>query len=168
MIKPTKSPWACQAFYVNKRSEQKWGKLRLVINYQPLNHFLRNDKFLLPNTKALFSNLPNAKFFFKFDLKVGFWQLGIYPEDRYKMIFTILDGHFQWTVIPFSLKVTPSLFQNSMTKIFQLILHTTLVYIDDILLYSEDEQSHLKLLKQFHDIVQQYGIMLSKSKMVIN
>ncbi|GKB08563.1 putative zinc finger, CCHC-type containing protein [Tanacetum coccineum] len=48
IIEPTTSPWACEAFYVNKRSEQVRGKLRLVINYQPLNHFLADDKFPLP------------------------------------------------------------------------------------------------------------------------
>jgi hypothetical protein len=40
LIEPTDSQWSCEVFYVNKRSEQKRGKLRLVINYQPLNHFL--------------------------------------------------------------------------------------------------------------------------------
>ncbi|GJZ18952.1 putative zinc finger, CCHC-type containing protein [Tanacetum coccineum] len=54
IIEPTTSPWACEAFYVNKRSEQVRGKLRLVINYQPLNHFLADDKFLLPQKKSLF------------------------------------------------------------------------------------------------------------------
>jgi hypothetical protein len=40
LIEPTDSQCSCEAFYVNKRSEQKRDKLRLVINYQPLNHFL--------------------------------------------------------------------------------------------------------------------------------
>lgn len=48
LIEPTSSPWACEAFYVNKIAEQTHGKLRLVINYQPLNHFLADDKFLIP------------------------------------------------------------------------------------------------------------------------
>ena len=47
LIEPTTFPWACEAFYVNKHAEQVWGKLRLVINYQDLNHFLADDKFLL-------------------------------------------------------------------------------------------------------------------------
>lgn len=54
IIEPTSSPWACEAFYVNKRSERVRGKLRLVINYQPLNHFLADDKFPLPQKKSLF------------------------------------------------------------------------------------------------------------------
>ena len=48
LIEETVSQLACQAFYVNKRSEQQRGKKRLVINYQPLNHFLQDDKFPLP------------------------------------------------------------------------------------------------------------------------
>ncbi|KAK8980710.1 hypothetical protein V6N11_073025 [Hibiscus sabdariffa] len=72
LIEPSDSQWACEAFYVNKRSEQVRGKLRLVINYQPLNHFLQDDKFPLPNRNALFSSLAKAQIFSKFDLKAGF------------------------------------------------------------------------------------------------
>ena len=54
LIELTSSPWACEAFYVNKHAEQIQGKLRLVINYQDLNHFLVDDKFPLPNKRALF------------------------------------------------------------------------------------------------------------------
>jgi len=90
----TQSSWACQAFYVNKRSEQKRGKLRLVINYQPLNHFLQDYKFPFPQRPVLFSQLPKAKIFSKFDLKSGFWQLGIHPNDRYKSTFCIPGYHF--------------------------------------------------------------------------
>ncbi|KAK8589939.1 hypothetical protein V6N12_024328 [Hibiscus sabdariffa] len=63
LIEPSDSQWACEAFYVNKRSEQARGKLRLVINYQPLNHFLQDDKFPLPNRNALFSSLAKARNF---------------------------------------------------------------------------------------------------------
>ena len=54
LIEPTASPWACEVFYVNKHAGQVRGKLKLVINYQDLNHFLADDKFLLPNKSALF------------------------------------------------------------------------------------------------------------------
>ncbi|KAK8504932.1 hypothetical protein V6N12_033186 [Hibiscus sabdariffa] len=60
LIEPSDSQWTCEAFYVNKRSEQARGKLRLVINYQSLNHFLQDDKFPLPNGNALFSSLAKA------------------------------------------------------------------------------------------------------------
>ncbi|CDP21136.1 unnamed protein product [Coffea canephora] len=87
LIEVSDSQWACQAFYVNKRLKQVRGKMRLVINYQPLNIFLLDDKFPIPNWFTLFSQIAKAKWFSKFDLKSGFWQLGIYPEDRHKTGF---------------------------------------------------------------------------------
>ena len=104
LIEPTTFLWACEAFYLKKHAEQIQGKLKLVINYQDLIHFLADDKFSLPNKSALFQYLSNAKVFSKFDLKVGFWQLGIHPEERYKITFCIPNHHYQWTVMPFSLK----------------------------------------------------------------
>ena len=117
LIEPTASPWACTVFYVNKHVEQIHGRLRLVINYQDLNHFLANDKFHLPNKSALFQHLLNVKVFSKFDFKVGFWQLGIHPEERYKTACCIPDHHYQWTVMPFGLKNTPSHFQKAMVTL---------------------------------------------------
>ncbi|KAK8575413.1 hypothetical protein V6N12_063086 [Hibiscus sabdariffa] len=168
LIEPSDSQWACEAFYVNKRSEQARGKLRLIINYQPLNHFLQDDKFPSANRNALFSSLAKAQIFSKFDLKAGFWQLGIDPADRPKTGFCIPNHHFQWKVMSFGLKTAPSLFQKAMVKIFQPIMDQTLIYIDDILLYSPDEEAYLKLLKHFSQLIAQYGIMLSERKMKIN
>ncbi|KAH9801792.1 hypothetical protein KPL71_001158 [Citrus sinensis] len=130
LIEPTTSYWACQAFYVEKRSELVRGKKRLVIDYQPLNAFLKDDKFPLPKIQSLFIHLPGAK----------------------------------WTVLPFGLKVAPSLFQKAMVKIFSPILHHALIYIDDILLFSHDHQTHQQLLSDFLEIMQTHGIMLSEKK----
>lgn len=82
------------------------------------------------------------------------------------------DSAFQtdtikWTVLAFGLKPAPSLFQNAMTRIFEPIMDSALVYIDDILLFSPDIDSHHDFLSKFHDLVQGYGIMLSERKMVI-
>ncbi|KAI9194700.1 hypothetical protein LWI28_008387 [Acer negundo] len=59
----------------------------MIIDYKPLNFFLRDDKFPIPRTNTLFSQLLSATIFSKFDLKGAFWQLGIHPDDRYKTAF---------------------------------------------------------------------------------
>jgi len=116
---------------------------------------------------TLFSCLHNAKVFSKFDLNAGFWQLGTHPEDRYKTGFCIPDHHYQWRVMSFGLKVAPSLFQKAMIKVFEPLLQSALIYIDDVLLFSKDEDSYATFLKQFVEIVHHHGIMLSESKMLI-
>ena len=140
VVSATNSPWACTAFYVNNRAEQARGKLRLVIDYKPLNQFLQDIKFPLPNKRALLQHLQGATIFSKFDLKSGFWQLGVHPEERYKTAFCIPNRHLQWNVFPFGLKTAPSLFQQVMLHIFKPLLHTALIYIDDILLFSSTEE----------------------------
>ncbi|ESQ44802.1 hypothetical protein EUTSA_v10003417mg, partial [Eutrema salsugineum] len=152
VVSSTNSPWACKAFYVNNRAEQARGKLRL---------------FPLPNKKALLQHLQGATIFFKFDLKSGFWQLGVHPDERYKTAFCLPNRHLQWNVLPFGLKTAPSLFQQAMLRIFKPLLHTALIYIDDILLFSTSEEDHIRSLRQFQGIVEEYGIMLSARKMIV-
>nr|GEZ56999.1 putative reverse transcriptase domain, viral movement protein [Tanacetum cinerariifolium] len=126
-----------------------------------------DDKFPLSQKKSLFQHLADAKVLSKFDLKSGFWQQGIKPKDRPKTAFCIPDHHYQWKVMPFGLKNAPSAFQKAMITIFEPILANTLVYIDDILMFSSDEQSHAELLSKFYSLVTKYGIMLSKKKMEV-
>nr|GFB30425.1 hypothetical protein [Tanacetum cinerariifolium] len=131
------------------------------------------DKISVPINIQLFlkcvikRRLLDAKVLSKFDLKSGFWQLGIKPEDRPKTTFCIPDHHYQWKVMLFGLKNAPSAFQKAMITIFVPILANTLVYIDDILLFSPDEQSHEELLSKFYSLVTKYRIMLSKKKMEV-
>ncbi|GKA27100.1 putative reverse transcriptase domain, viral movement protein [Tanacetum coccineum] len=110
-----------------------------ILHKLPNLRWSANDKFPLPQKKSLFQHLADAKVLFKFDLKLGFWQL----------------------------ENAPSAFQKAMITIFEPILDNTLVYIDDNLLFSSDEQSHAELLSMFYSLVTKYGIMLSKKKMEI-
>ncbi|GJS73986.1 putative zinc finger, CCHC-type containing protein [Tanacetum coccineum] len=61
----------------------------------------------------------------------------------------------------------PSAFQKAMITIFEPILANTLVYIDDILLFFPDEQSHAELLSKFYSLVTKYEIMLSEKKIEV-
>ena len=69
--------------------------------------------------------------------------------------------------MPFGLKNAPSQFQKAMVTLFQPLLTNALIYVDDILLFSKDEESHEKLLTEFYNLVKSQGIMLFEKKMVI-
>lgn len=73
LIKPTNSQWTCEAFYVNKCTEQAKNKLRLVIYVNSSNGFLADSKFPLPQRVNMFQHLIEARIFLKFDLKARFW-----------------------------------------------------------------------------------------------
>ena len=97
-----------QAFYVEKRAEKLRGKKRLVIDYKPLNHFLKDDKFPIPKASSLPTLIRESNLFSKFDLKLGIWKLGLKPEDRYKIAF-LYSKCVSMDSPPFGIKVAPFL-----------------------------------------------------------
>lgn len=110
----------------------------------------------------LLSKIAKADIFSKFDLKSGFWQIRIAPEDHYKTTFVVLGGQYQWTVMPLELKNAPSEFQKRMEDIFRQ-LPFVLVYIDDLLVFSKDVHEHEKHLEVFYNFVYNRGLVLSAS-----
>ena len=136
LIRKSKSPWSCAAFYVNKQSELERGVPRLVINYKPLNKALQWIRYPIPNKKDLLDRIHEATVFSKFDMKSGFRQIQIEETERYKTAFTVPFGHYGWNVMPLGLKNAPSEFQNIMTDIFTPFTDFSIVYIDDVLIFS--------------------------------
>ncbi|MCO5578678.1 hypothetical protein L7F22_032522 [Adiantum nelumboides] len=157
LISPSNNPYACQAFYVNNHSEQKRGKKRLVINYKPINNWLEHKRFPLPLKDDLLRRIKDCHVFSKFDLKSGFWQFKIRPEDRAKTSFVVPQGMFQWNVLPMGLKTSPSLYQERIERIFADCREYVLLYIDDILIYSKDVKSHVQHLQAFINKLQHTG-----------
>ncbi|KAG2684687.1 hypothetical protein I3760_10G086900 [Carya illinoinensis] len=142
IIRHSRSPWSCAAFYVQKNAEIERGTPRLVINYKPLNKVLEWIRYPIPNKNDLVHRLSDAIVFSKFDLKSGFWQIQIRESDRYKTAFTTPFGHYEWNVMPFGLKNAPSEFQNIMNDIFLSFTDFTIVYIDDVLVFSKSIDEH--------------------------
>jgi hypothetical protein len=95
IIRKSKSPWSCAAFYVKKNAEIERGVPRLVINYKPLNDVLEWIRYPIPNRKDLVSHLSDALVFSKFDMKSRFWPVQIDDHDRYKTAFTTPFGHYE-------------------------------------------------------------------------
>ena len=164
IIKKSKSPWSCPAFYVQKNAEIERGVPRLVINYKPLNKVLEWVRYPIPNKRDLVNRLSKTVIFSKFDMKSGFWQIQIRESNRYKTIFTTSFGHYEWNVMPFGLMNAPSEFQNIMNEIFNPFSSHSIVYIDDVLIFSESIDQHWKYLRAFLNIVKLNGLVISAPK----
>ena len=72
IIRNSKSPWSCVAFYVQKNDEIERGTPRLVINYKPLNKVLEWIRYPIPNKNDLIHKLSEVVAFSKFDMKSSF------------------------------------------------------------------------------------------------
>ena len=97
---------------------------------------------------------------------MGFYQIGIVPDDIHKTDFIVRHGHYQWKVMPFVLKNAPSEYQKRMEDIFR-EYPWLIIYIDDILVCSKNLQEHLKHLQPFYNMVFRHGLVLSRTKMEI-
>ena len=164
LIRKSKSPWSCSAFYVQKQAKLERGTPRLVINHKPLNNALKWIRYPIPNKKELLQRLVNSKVFSKFDMKSGFWKIQIAEKDRYKTTFVVPFGHYEWNIMPFGLKNAPSEFQNIMNEFFNQFYDFIIVYIDDVLVYSIFVNEHWKYLNKFVQIVKSNGLSLSANK----
>lgn len=120
-------------------------------------------RYPLPNKELLLAKIANANAFSKFDLKSGFWKIGIILEDRYKTTFMVPHGQYQWTVMPFGLKNALSEFQKRMEDIFEGVEYV-IVYIDDLLMFSKDVNTHKIHLENFYEMVYHHCLVLPHSE----
>ncbi|GKV43664.1 hypothetical protein SLEP1_g50928 [Rubroshorea leprosula] len=138
-IRLSTSPWGAPVLFVKKKD----GSLRLCIDYRRLNQVTVKNKYPLPRIDDLFDQLQGARVFSKIDLRSGYYQLKIKPEDVMKTAFRSRYGHYEFLVMPFGLTNAPAAFMDLMNRIFQLYLDKfVIVFIDDILIFSPDEESH--------------------------
>ncbi|GBG93114.1 hypothetical protein CBR_g59124 [Chara braunii] len=144
-IRPSSSPYGAPVLFVRKKNKD----LRLCIDYRKLNAQTVKNAGPLPRIDDLLERLGGAKYFSKLDLKSGYHQISIQPNDRYKTAFKTRYGHFEWVVMPFGLTNAPATFQAAMTNEFRAMLDRfVLVYLDDILVYSRSLENHLGHLRR--------------------
>lgn len=161
VIVPSNSAWSSPFFLIKKKD----GSFRPVVDYRGVNALTHTDIYPIPRMDDYLDAFANAKFFTILDLKSGYWQIGMHPEDQPKTAFTCTEGHFEFTVMPFGLKNAPSDFQRLMEIVLSgLNWKVCLVYIDDIVVFSETFETHLENLDQVLKALKQANLKLKPVK----
>jgi hypothetical protein len=143
-IRPSSLPWGCPTIFVKKKDQT----LRMCVDYRPLNEVTIKNKHPLPRIDILFDQLTGARVFSKIDLRSGYHQICIRPEDIPKTAFTTRYGLFEYLVMSFGLTNAPAHFTYLMNSVFMPKLDKfVVVFIDDILIYSKNEEEHAKHLR---------------------
>jgi len=112
----------------------------------------------------LLDQLKGAAVFSKIDLRSGYHQILVKLEDVQKTAFRSRYGHYEYVVMPFGVTNTPAIFMDYMNRIFRSYLDQfVIVFIDDILIYSESREEHTDHLRVVLEILREqqlYGKLL--------
>jgi hypothetical protein len=160
-IKPSISPWVAPVLLVEKKDSTR----RMCIDYQALNEVTIKNKYPFPRIEDLFYQLRGASVFSKIDLRSGYHQLRIRPSDIPNTSFITKYGLYEFTVMSFGLTKAPAFFMNMMNNVFMDYLNKfVVVFIDDILIYSQSEEEHVDHLKMVLQRLREHQLYANLSK----
>ena len=161
-IHPSNSLW-CNAVILVRMKD---GTLRFCINFQGLNNHTKKDCYAMPKMIDTMETMLGSKFFSMMDSKSGFWQVKIVEDSRPYTAFTVSSlGIYEVLRMLFGLCTTPVTFQCLMQNCLgELNLTYTLIYLDDIVIFSDIEEERVKGLAAVFEWFREHGLKLKPSK----
>ncbi len=137
-IRPSNSLASAGFFFVKKKEEG----IRPCIDYRSLNEITVKFRYPLPLVPAALEQPRTAKYFTKLDLCSAYNLIRFREGDEWETAFSTTSGHYEYLVMPFGLVNSPSInaFRDMLNKEF-------IVYIDDILIYSDTLDSHVQQVR---------------------
>lgn len=166
IIRPSRSPYNSPVWIVPKKLDASGEKkYRMVIDYRKLNKVTIADKYPIPEINEVLAQLGDNKVFSVLDLKSGFHQIPLKNSDIEKTAFSVNNGKYEFTRLPFGLKNAPSIFQRALDDILrEHIGKICFIYIDDIIIFSKDNETHAKNLDIIFKTLQEANIKCQLDK----
>ena len=124
------------------------GSLRLCVKYKKVNNLLLPDLEMTNLAEDIFYKIGESKFYSKFDLAKGYWQIPVAEESKDITIFTSHKGLYKFNVLPFSIQAGSQVFCRAIRKLLNGAKNID-KYIDDVLAYNKTREDHLKTVEDF-------------------
>jgi hypothetical protein len=160
-IVPSQAPFAAPILFVRKSD----GSLRFCVDYRKLNAITKKDHYPIPLIDETLDRISRAKIFTKLDIRQAFHKLRIHPDSEDLTTFRTRYGTYKYKVLPFGLTNGPASFQRFVNDLFIDCLDDFLsIYLDDILIYSQDELEHETHVKKVLNRLREAGLQLDVKK----
>ena len=160
-IRRSRSPAGAPILFAKKKD----GTLRLCVDYRGLNKVTVRDRHALPLITESLERLSKAKFYTKLDIREAYHRIRIQEGDEWKTAFRTRYGHYEYTVMPFGLTNAPARFQAYINQALAgLIDVSCIVYLDDILIFSDTEEEHREHVKEILQRLREARLFAKLSK----
>ena len=164
-IADSKSRWASQVFFIKKKD----GSYRLIQDYQGVNKWTERELYPMPRIDLILDQLHRKTLFTALDIRNGYNNIRVRPEDQWKLAFKGPDGHYEPKVMFFGMSNAPAVFQRTIDGIFaplkKLYPGCIFTYMDDILIATgDDEQLHSEIVHAVLDMLEKEDFFLKLSK----
>lgn len=160
VIEPSKSEWCSPVVLVPKKD----GTTRFCIDFRYLNSVSKFDSYPMPRIEELIERLGNAKYLSTVDLCKGYWQVPLGSRSRELTAFRTPWGLHHFKTMPFGLHGAPPTFQRLMDLVLHGLSDFTSAYLDDIVIFSETWEEHLKHLQMVLRRIQEAGLTINPGK----
>ena len=161
-IQPSQSAW-CNAIVLVRKKDRG---LRFCTHFHHLNAHMKKDSYPLPRIQEALESLVGAGHFLCLDLKSGFWQIKMEEASKQYTAFTVGNlGFFKCNCMSFGLCNALAMFQRLMQNCLgKLNFIYCLIYLDNIIIFSQTVEEHLHQLHVVFDQFREYNLKLNPSK----
>ncbi|KAL0196751.1 hypothetical protein M9458_005291, partial [Cirrhinus mrigala] len=161
IIKESRSPYASPIVIARKKN----GSIRMCIDYRTLNSRTIPDQYTTPRIEDALDCLSGSQWFSVLDLRSGYYQIAMAPEDKEKTAFICPLGFYQFERMPQGITGAPATFQRLMEKaVGDMNLLQVLVYLDDLIVFGRTLQEHESRLLKVLDRLKEAGLKISLDK----
>lgn len=146
VIENSSSGWSNPIVLVKKPDNS----YRFCLDFRKLNCVTTKDAYPIPRMNEILDRLSSSKYISKLDLKSAYWSIPLAQDSKEKTAFAVPGkGLFQFKRMPFGLCNAGATFQRLMDNLFgPELMPSVFVYLDDIIIISENLEHHLKLLEE--------------------